>query len=355
QLAHLRLELADADIGWPLVHPPRQRFYLGFERGEARVHRLHNDLTQLLEVRLRAADVAVLALDIADAGVQSVNEFDEPLRLHRIAHGLGEAGHLVGQPLEVSRLQRRVPLDGIDAIVDVADAGLDGVHAGRLGRTVGALDHLHLQVSETSHGGGDVVEALGQRRQIDLRPLRDQARQSGNLRFQPLDLAGFTDRAGQQLDHMGALRHLIGNVLDVARLAAGLRPEFPFEPLEAAGDAGYRLRQLAELRIRGAGRGRRRFGVPGPDLLDRRTQAVLRVGRKAGRRRVGIFAIAEAIDGALDRAQRLAVPIAGVGLLDLVAQLLHALRQVAARLRAAMADAGHLVLDLIQQGNQFAA
>ena len=67
-----------------------------------------------------------------------------------------------------------------------------------------------------------------------------------------------------------------------------------------------------------------------------------------------LVAIGEAVHGALDRSQRLAVPVVRLDVADLVAQLAHALGQT--RIAPLLpAGAGHLMLDLIEQRHQFAA
>ena len=336
QLADLRFELPDARIDRTLADAVAQRADLAADLGhvgvgadraaqrfdalldgvEARGERDRDGIAQRRKILAQAMQQTVAALDVGDAAVERVDQFDEVLRRRGVGpEHFGEARHLGGHVLEVGGRQRRLPLERVDAVVDAAHALLDRGHAvlERLGldRILDLVGEMHLEFCELAHRRGHIVEAPRQRLDIHLAALRHDLAEAGDLPFEPLDLSGLADGARQQLDHMRQLRHLVGDVLDVGA-GLDLRLDFALEPLEPSRQTVHRLRQLVEHRrfgrtLHGAG-GRllHRRALALANLVDRRLQAVAWVG--GCRRRSGGFRRVEPRDRPLHRTQRVAVP-----------------------------------------------
>lgn len=226
----------------------------------------------------------------------------------------------------------------------------------RLDRILHPVGIVNLQLGQLANGRGDIVEATRQRLDVHLAALRHDPAEARDLPLEALDLSGLTHCAGQQLDHVGELRHLVSHILDVcARL--DLRLDLAFEPFEPPAEAVHRScetldQSCVQRAFRGArgnrtGRLARTRGLTlsRPDLVDCRLQAVAWIGRH--RRRRWLF---EAVDGALDRAQRVAMPGVAFLLGELVPKVLHPLAQSRAATRAR-----DLAVDLIEQRYEFMA
>ena len=388
QLAHLLFKLRDAGIARAFGHLVRQRLDLRLKGRKARLQGGGDGVAQRLHVDLQLADLGAARLDVGDAVIERVDELDQPLRMLRRLDGERDLAQFGSDRLEFGRRNRHAALDRVEAIIDAAQAFLDRVHRGleagnlawafglvhildlqvrqsadrsahviqssRHAAEVGALAVVPLQLSQARYRRGHVVETTVQCVEVDPWSFGDQRGKARDMAFEALNLPGLAYGARQQLHHVAQLAHLIGDLAYIRRLAARLRLEFGLEPLEPFRNAAHRVRQLVEARrVRcRSGRLRRRWllEVARPNLLDCGLQCVARILS----RRVDRVPVAELVDGALYRAQRLAV--AGVGLYfgDAVAQVAHPLGQpVIGRLRPHRA--GDLGFNLIEQRDQFAA
>ena len=192
----------------------------------------------------------VAGLDIGNARVERIYQFDQVLRRRRIlAQHLGEARHLTGNVVEVLGLQRLLLFERVDAVVDVADAAFDRCHAvlERLARhrIFDPIGIVNLKLSELADGRRHVVQTPCQRLDVHFAALRHDLAEAGDLPLEPLDLAGLANGARQQFDHMRELRDLIGDVLDVCA-GFDLRADFAFEAFEPPGQSGDRMGETLE-------------------------------------------------------------------------------------------------------------
>jgi hypothetical protein len=182
-----------------------------------------------------------------------------------------------------------------------------------------ALHLLSLQLGKLGDSGRHIIEAGVDGREIDLGRLLHHGRERGDLGFEPLDLAGFANSAGEQLDDLGQLFDLGSDFAHVGRAVASTA-KLAFETAEPITDARNEMGEFAEL------------GHVGGAAIDGRNGGGALATADLGDGGVEIVAVIvgrEAIDGALDAAQRFAAAIVCFGCIDLIAQVADAVREAA--------------------------
>ena len=360
---HQLLELTFHDAGVGRHNPLGQRFNAVFDAGKAWLHARDDGMMQRRNILLQPDDVAIAGFKRADLGRQILNTLHQHGRNRiAVADRAGERRHLGGQALKITRGQRHVAFDGVDTIINIAHIGFDGVH--RRQQCIGqwrlsaptmlardfALHLLRLQFGQLAYGGGNIVKATIDRGQIHAGRLCNQRRQRSDLRFQPLDLPGFTHRACQQFDHMGQLLDLARHFADAA-IGVALGLEFTFKPFEPSGQAVDQCIELTKLRHLGrasACSGGRRRKLPPPNLGDGAGEGIDVISLEV------IVALGKPIDRPLHRAQRLAAAHGRLGPNHLITEIANALAETV-KCRFRPFDARIAPLDLIEQGHQFTA